>query len=186
MAQPFSESQDAGTRLSAAFSKRPRQPPHLRSRGTKFFREMQQEKGLSALSIHWSLCSSRPWLCCPGFRLMICLFSVGRIGRGQSKLLAPLHVLLNWLFTPKRAHMEGVAPLPRALLLRRTHSGPRGGSMVTPGGSSSHSCVLAEAPDRPEVCRAGSKGVCMASVTLPPSFLPCSALVNSRVCPRIH
>lgn len=179
VAQPFCGSQDAGTGLSAAFSKRPRRPPHLS------LEKCSREKSLNALSIHWSLCSSRPRLCCPGFRLMICLFSVGRRRREQSKLLlAPLHVHLNWLLTQKRAHMEGV-PLPRALLLRRTEVLEQG-PLLTPRGSSSHSCVLAQAPHRPAVCRAGRKGVCMASATLPPSFLPCSVLVNSGMCSRIH
>lgn len=68
----------------------------------------------------------------------------------------------------------------------QVHRGPRGGSIVTPRGSSRHSCVLAEAPHRPAVCRAGRKGVCMVSVTFPPSFLLCSAIVNSGMCSRIH
>lgn len=122
MAQPFCGSQTQSF-IKLLFLKGPTEPPHLPSE------KCSREKSPTARSIHWSLCSSRPQLCCPGFRLRPCLFSVGTVRRGQSKLLlAPVHMLLHWLLTQKRAHMEGAVSLPRALQLRRTEvlEGPLG------------------------------------------------------------
>lgn len=178
VAQPFCRSQTQSF-IKLLFLKGPMEPPHLSSE--KCSREKKSECKIHSLVVvlleapallSWIQTHDLPVFC-----------GDSKAGAKQASPGPCTYASALAINTEESSH-GGSCFSPKSPSTQ-AYGGPRG-SIGTPAGSSSHSCVLAEAPVRPAVCRAGRKGVCMVSATLPPYCFPISALVNSWMCFRIH